>query len=169
MLLTSSYFSFPAKLKLRQRVTGRFIMFYWPWRVLAVLTEPTRQHQNHTLQDAIQTHIRYTLSQLYISSSSWRSQSPRIWAIPAKVTWKKSAGIIKPKLSKKCLRFTNRSLQHREVKGPAPGHAKSCFQRGLNINLPSPPWRLKCDLFALRQEHTLLSLLLFFMSLFPFF
>lgn len=128
----------------------------------------TAASESHFARCCTNTYRIY-VSQLYISTSSWRSQSPRIWAIPAKVTWKKSAGIIKPKLSKKCLRFTNRSLQHREVKGPAPGHAKSCFQRGLNINLPSPPWRLKCDLFALRQEHTLLCLLLFFMSLFPFF
>lgn len=112
---------------------------------------------------------RTYLSQLYISSPFWRPQSLRIWAIPAKVTWKKSAGIIKRKLSKKCLRFTNRSLQHREVKGPTPRHAKSCFQRSLNINLPSPPWRLKCDLFALRQEHTLLCLLLSFVCLFSLF
>lgn len=150
MLQTNSHFIFPAKE--REKRKGDNFVFY---TLKGVLT--------------FRAHVVYG-SQIYIYIKSFLKSPPpedmsnAYWGHSKEIRWHQRAPI-----KQKYPQFTNRSLKHRKVKGPVHGHAESGSWRGLNINLPSSPWRLKRDLRALSWEPTLPCLLLAFVLLFPFF
>lgn len=108
--------------------------------------------------------VKYIYIKSFLKSPPPEDMSNACWGHSKEIRWHQRAPI-----KQKYPQFTNRSLKHRKVKGPVHGHAESGSWRGLNINLPSSPWRLKRDLRALSWEPTLPCLLLAFVLLFPFF